>query len=277
MGKRPTPDQVAWQEAARERVRLVLARRYDANQTRLAHALGVSHTLVNLVVRGGQPPTRNLMARLGVIEGVNPRWADTGEGEPFTSGIRGTLPVSGVLLPGPPTDHAMLLSGERFTAPSAFDRESCYFWRVPPDHPATGVADWRLRSGDLALLETAAAVTSNASVIDGKMCVLDGRCLGAGGPTYGAMTRDEKQRLIFVTDRPLLRCDSTLAHPNVQGASPAGSSVPQVRPHGRKRRTIRNLDREEAKAAERAADPWYALPTFGQADVIAVQLLMVRP
>ena len=35
-----------------------------------------SHTLVNLVVRGGQPPTRNLMARLGVIEGVNPRNPD---------------------------------------------------------------------------------------------------------------------------------------------------------------------------------------------------------
>jgi hypothetical protein len=43
------------------------------------------------------------------------------------------------------------------------------------------------------------------------------------------------------------------------------------------RRKIRYLDREEAKKAERAADPWYALPSFNVTQVLAVQLLMIRP
>src|SRR5215207_8240258 len=97
MGKKPTPEQVEWQKAARERLVLVLERLYDGNQSRLAHALGVTQALVNIVVRKVQPPTRNLIARLGTIERVNRLWAETGEGEPFLPDVRGTLPVSDVL------------------------------------------------------------------------------------------------------------------------------------------------------------------------------------
>src|SRR5438094_326832 len=100
MAKRKCPHLAAWQAAARERLRLVLEQKFHGKQNPLANALGVSHTLVSLVLRSVQPPTRNLMARLGTIEGVNPRWADTGEGEPFLPDVRGTLPVSNVLLPG---------------------------------------------------------------------------------------------------------------------------------------------------------------------------------
>ena len=58
MGTKPTPRQVAWQEAARGQVGVVLDRLFDGNQTRLAKALGVTQALVSMVVRGVQPPTR---------------------------------------------------------------------------------------------------------------------------------------------------------------------------------------------------------------------------
>lgn len=268
MGKKPTPAQIRWQEAARKRVQVVLGRLYDENQTRLANALQVSHTLVNLVVRSVQPPTKNLMARLGTIEGVNPHWAATGEGEPFARDARGTLLVSEVLLPGPPSSHTSLMNGERFAVAPAFDRSSCYYWRLPQGHPAMAVEAWRLRAGDLLLLESR-EVTSVAS-ITGKMCVLRGGSLGRVDPVYGMVTPDGKERLVFLDDRPRFRLEDLPS-----SFSPV--DMPRFKVLSPPKRKVRDLNQETQKAAGRTADPYRTLPTFDVTDILAVQLLMVRP
>jgi hypothetical protein len=269
MGKKPTPAQVEWQAAARKRIQVVLERLYDTNQTRLANALHVSHTLVNLVVRAVQPPTRNLMARLGTIEGVNPHWAATGEGEPFVPDTRGTLPISEVLLPGPPASHSHLMTGERFTVAPAFDRPSCYFWRLPNGHPAAAVNAWRLRSGDLLLLEFR-EVTSAATITE-KMCVLRGGILGRADPMYGMVNLDPKGRLVFEDDRPRLRFD------HLPSSEPVDSPMPQVKVPSARTRRVRNLERDAKNAGERTADPYRSLPIFDVTHILSVQLVMVRP
>lgn len=273
MGKRSTPEQVGWQKAARGRLVLVLDRLFDGNQTRLARALGVTQALVNIVVREVQPPTRNLIARLGAVERVNPHWAATGEGEPFLPDTRGTLPVSSVPLPGSPGEYPALLTGERFAVPSAFERTTCYLWRLAVGHPATAVDAWRLLPGDLLLLETSRAVTANPAAFTGRMCVLEGVCAGRAETVYGAVTPDERSRLVFGDDRPRLRFDDL----PLEFFERSDSPVPRTRTIPKRRRDTRNLNRDAKQAAERAADPWYALQPFNVTHVLAVQLLLIRP
>jgi hypothetical protein len=261
MGKKPTPEQVKWQKAARERLVLVLERLFDGNQSRLARALGVTQALVNIVVRKVQPPTRNLMTRLGGVERVNRLWAETGEGEPLLPDVRCTLPVSDVLLPGPLADNTALMTGERVAVASAYDRPTCYFWRLSSDHPAVAVARWRLTPGDLLLLETEGAVVSDTEEITGKKVVIDGKRLGRIEPVYGEITRDEKSRLVFGDDKPRLRFDRDPSPPGLIKKVIQGS-----------KRTIRLYEADPAKDT----DPWYALPHFDEGDVLAVQLLLVR-
>lgn len=278
MGRRPTPQQVEWQTAARERFVLVLERLFAGNQTRLARALGVTQAFVSIVVRGVQPPTRNLMARVGVVERVNPHWAATGEGEPLRPDTRGTLPVSDMLLPGGLADHSALLTGERYAVASEHERATCYFWRLPPDHYAATVAPWRLRRGDLILLDTDPAVIVNLLAAGGRMCVLAGWCLQSATPVYGAVETAPSGRRTFSDGRPRLRLDDPIpAFVHGPPAPPAAHTPP---PEGRRRRTIRRLDEQERRAAERAAaiaaDPWLGLLPFDPTAVLAVQLLMVR-
>jgi hypothetical protein len=273
VAKRENPHLAAWQEAARERLRLVCERKYHGRQNPLANALGVSHTLVSLVLRSVQPPTRNLMARLGSIDGVNPRWADTGEGEPFVPDARGTLPVSDVLLSGVPADYAALMTGERFAVAPAFDRPSCYLWRLPAGHPAVTVDAWRLRPGDLLLLETSREVTDVPAMFAGRMCALVGSCLDRAEPVYGEVTPDEKSRLVFGTPGPILRFDDLPR----SFFEPSDAPVPRTRSLSKTRRNVMNLGKRATRASEQAADPWNGLPAFNVTHVLAVQLLMVRP
>lgn len=273
MGKKPTPEQVEWQKAARERFVLVLERLYDGNQSRLAHALGVTQALVNIVVRKVQPPTRNLIARLGTIERVNRVWAETGEGEPLLPDVRGTLPVSDVLFPGPPADNAALMTGQRVAVAPAYDRATRYFWRLPNGHPAVAVEGWRLSSGDLVLLETEGAVVSDTEALTGKKVVIDGKRLGRTEPAYGEITRDEKARLVFGDDKPRLRFDPDL---RTYPSSPSPPPMVVKSPTKRRRGRIHSAEEHERRAAMKEADPWYALPRFDERDVLAVQLLLVR-
>ncbi|MCE9567114.1 MAG: hypothetical protein K8U57_34355 [Planctomycetes bacterium] len=272
MGKKPTPEEVAWQEAARERLRVVLERKFGSNQSRLATALGVTQALVNIVIRSVQPPTRNLMAKLGAIEGVNPHWAHTGVGVPFGPDTHGTLPISDVLLPGPPANHISLMTGERIAVAPAFDRPTCYCWRFQAGHPALAVGDWALLPGDLALLDSSPDVVSRPSAWTGKHCVIHGRCLRQSEPVYGVIATDAKGRVVFGDGQTRLRSDDFPREIYAPSTAPP-SLVAKKR---EKRRTIRDLEERGRRIAEMDTDPWYALPEFNITDVLAVQLLLIR-
>lgn len=294
MGKKPVRQQIEWQRAARERVLMILEQRYAGHQTRLANALGVTPALVSAIVRSVQPPTRNLMARLGAVEGINPHWAATGEGEPFGADTRGTLPVSDVLLPGPPASHPQFLTGTRFSVPPAYDRPSCYYWRLPNGHPVTAVAGWRLSPGDLLLLESAEAVISHPELLVGKKLVVSGRSLGRAEPVYGEVSLDEQGRRLFSTDCPILLSDDT---PSPMPSNLNPTIAVKKREHSKRRNVIQPKgdwlteqapgEKHQPRPAERShedpstrtgesSDPRPALPRFGTSDILALQLLMIR-
>ncbi len=122
-------------------------------------------------------------------------------------------------------------------------------------------------------MDAAGAVTSRTDAFTGKKVVIDGRCFGRAEPAYGTVTADTKARLMFDDGRPRLRFD-----PDFRTYPPSLLPPPLVvkDPEKRKKRTIRNLETEERKAAEKAIDSWYALPRFDERDVLAVQMLLVR-
>jgi hypothetical protein len=275
MGQKPNPQQVKWQMAARKRLILVLHRLFDGNQSRLARALGVTQALVNIVVREVQPPTRNLMARLGAIPRVNPRWADTGEGEPILPDYRGTLPVSDVLLPGPPADQAALRIGERFAVAPVYDRNSCYFWRLPARHPAAAVDAWRLLPGDLLLLETSRAVVEAPGGRHRRWGVLDGGCVGRAEPVYGTFIAEGNRWTGFTDARTRLQFADP-PHPNFAPPDTPRPKKPARRDKPRPRRNVTTEAGLDRRAAERETAPWIEMPDFMTPRVLAVQLLMVR-
>ncbi len=157
MAKKPNAQRVAWQEAARERIRFVVEKKFEGSQTELANALGVARSLISIVLRSVQPPTRNLMARLGTIPGINPRWAATGEGDAFGPDAHGTLPVSVGILPGWPERYPELLTGERCPVADAYSQQSRYWNRVDATCPALN-AGLALLAGDMLLMDANSAL-----------------------------------------------------------------------------------------------------------------------
>jgi hypothetical protein len=275
MGKKPTPEQVEWQQAARERLLLVLEHLFGGNQSRLARALGVTQALVNIVVHEVQPPTRNLMARLGAVPRVNPRWADTGEGQPILPEYRGTLPVSHVLLPGPPAEHLPRPNRKRFAVASEYERPSCYFWRLPAGHPAVAVDAWRLLPGDLLLLETSRDVVEARGGLYRRWCVLDGGCLRRAEPVYGAVTADSQRRMVFSDQHFQLRFLDPL-HSNLAPPDPPRRKKQGKRDKPQPGRWVNTEAGLDPLAPEREMVPWSQLPDFSMAQVLAVQLMLVR-
>ena len=82
-----------------------------------------------------------------------------------------------------------------------------------------------------------------------------------------------ESRLVFGDGKPRLRFDPD---PRTYAPSASPPSLVVKDAEKRRKRTVRNLETDERKAAEKAADPWYALPPFDERDVLAVQLLMIR-
>ena len=175
-----------------------------------------------------------------------------------------------MLLPGPPADHPQRLTGERFAVAPAFERASCYYWRVSPNHHATDNTNWKIRHGDLMLLDTSIEVTSNLAGIKGKMCVIDGQRLQMSDPAYGLIEHDDKDRLVFFQDESRLRFN---APPIPRNDNTQTEPIPK---HAKRKRTIRTQEAMDQRAAKIASDPWFSLPWFALSDILAVQAMMVR-
>jgi len=271
VGAKPTRQQVEWQREARERLLLVLEQSFHGHQTRLAAALGVTPALVSTIVRSVQPPTRNLMTRLGTVEGVNPNWAMTGEGEPWGADTRGTLPVATALLPGSPLRYPHLLSGQRHPVARDFERATRYWLSLTESSPLLCTPALNMLPGDLLLLETCDEWTRRPDLTDGRTCGVQFATEFGTHYRLGVVTssaRGPSVRLFGGTFVP---------------PPPLAPKQRRLREGVRRRRTVRFLDREEAKARARdqkesAAKQAAALGLpIMQSDVVAVQVYMARP
>ncbi|MCE9560457.1 MAG: hypothetical protein K8U57_00230 [Planctomycetes bacterium] len=255
----------------------MLDEKYEGNQSQLAAALGVTRALISIVLREVQPPTKNLMARIGSIPGINPRWAADGEGDQFKPDTTGTLPVSSVVLPGPPTTCPHLLTGARHLLPDSLYQVTRYWLELPVSSPLIGIAEWKLAAGDLLLTETSLEWTHRLDLILGKLCGVRLR--------RNPLNPVEIGRLETVGDNIVLRLGViVLGTLQVPASPPAPVQKPPSGFGERVRRSVLSREKEDERAIERqrqreeeqAARDTAGCP-FAIDDIVAVCLYMARP
>ena len=171
------------------RVERLLDLRWEGKQRRMAADLGVSQAAISRIVRGAQAVGPRMLATIGAHRGVNADWLRTGLGEPLldpaVEAAAGDwlAPVARVILPGTPTDHSGLLTGERLAVANAYRRPTRYVLVVGPDDPIVRVEGAKVAAGDALLLEADAGIwQSNLMVLAGKMVAV--RLGGVKGTDY---------------------------------------------------------------------------------------------
>ena len=163
---------------AAERVAGLLRSIWAGNRAAMARDVGVSHTAINRVVNGQRPPGRSLLTAISGHPKVNPGWLLTGEGEPLlaerkdTGAGGGNVPVAKRPLPGPPGEHADLLSGDSFPVAHPFYRATQYWLEIQPKDPVVRDASQRIMPNDLLLLDTDTAMLNDLAVGDTRLCVV---------------------------------------------------------------------------------------------------------
>ncbi|MBA4190273.1 MAG: hypothetical protein C0467_19990 [Planctomycetaceae bacterium] len=130
-------------------------------------------------------------------------------------------------------------------------------------------------AGDLVLLEASRAVVEIPGGLNRKWCVLDGTCIGQTEPVYGAVTSDEKRRMMFTNGRTWLRLLDD-HHTNFAALDKPPSPKQDNPSKSPIRRRVRIQEQLERRATEMETDPWFTMPAFAMSQVLAVQLMMIR-
>ncbi len=272
MARTDSDDVRRHQEAARDRVVWVLTHRFAGRQRAMARATGISQATLSRAARGQFSVSHEVVEALAALPGINPDWARVGVGDPLLPPTAGTLPFALGVLPGPPADHARLLTGERHPVAAAHDRPTRYLYRVPDGCPLGADRGLALKVGDLLLLD------ADRDVWAGRLDHLIGAVFGVcvrrpGGPVYllGVLRRKGG---LFVD-----LCPGELwpgrAVPSDDPAGPAESEKPVVRRRINPR--LLNIGKEAAAAtaptaddpvADATADP-VAEPSAGTSPAVA--------
>ena len=100
-------------EQQRERITHYHRVLYRENQRLMADATGFTQSYVSKILSGAQRPSSGFLDALARQPLVNRNWLLTGQGQPLLPSTAGSLPISTIPLPGPPTTHPGLLSGRR--------------------------------------------------------------------------------------------------------------------------------------------------------------------
>jgi len=172
MPKRRTEESLRRRQADCGRVKLLLENLWAGHQGKMAADLGVTQGLISKIIRQVQGPGRKLLVKLASQPGVNREWVIRGEGQPFLSPTKGSLPIAMGVLPGSPEHHPALLTGQRHPVADAFERPSRYWITVQPSCPLLLLTDLALLPGDLLLLE------SNSETWVGQFTRLVGKVFG---------------------------------------------------------------------------------------------------
>ena len=118
-----------------ERIRYVLRHYWGNDQSAIARELGcAAKSHLEDRVRKSESGKR-LLRLISDHAGISQQWLSYGEGPapPKDRPIRDqrTLPVTRVLLPGPPAEHADKLSGEELPVAESMYRQTCCWYDVP--------------------------------------------------------------------------------------------------------------------------------------------------
>jgi len=162
----PSPADPTWR-----RFGWALAAVWAGSQSQMAADLGVSQALISRVTRGLQQPGPRLLKALSKQPTLNSVWALTGTGEPYAnpSARIATLPISNRPLPGLPSRHRGLLTGEQLAVSTAESSDSRYFLRAD----ARYVQPLVIERGDLLLFETDARIwRRDPHFLSGKPCLV---------------------------------------------------------------------------------------------------------
>jgi len=174
MGRRKNTgeDYLREREALRDRVKLLLDARWQGNQRAMARDIAVSQSLLSKVVNGSQRAGPRLLEAIGRQPGIEVEWLLNGRGKtPFVA-MRGTLPVAVGILPGPPSAHVQLLTGDRHPVAEAMERPTRYWLAVQTDSPLLEPTELKIATGDFLLIETDSEWTSRDDLLAGRLCAL---------------------------------------------------------------------------------------------------------
>jgi transcriptional regulator with XRE-family HTH domain len=161
------------QRSHTERIAWLLEHLWEGNQSKMASAVGCSQSLLSRVLAGQQAPGRQLLERIAQVPRINSAWLLSGRGaalfpEPDLDG----LPISRVLLPGPPADYPEQWLSVRHPVPRAFHAAGRYWLYVGSDFPIAPSKSAKVDVGDLILMETDFDEISRDSWVDRTLAVV---------------------------------------------------------------------------------------------------------
>ncbi len=178
--KRPAGRNPEW-ATVHGRVRWLVKTRFGGNRSAMAKAIGFSHTVVANVVNG-KAPGRRLLDAIATRLSVDPAWLRDGEGQPFLSGAEADtgrgLPVTNVLLPGPPLDHQALITGDWVDVPEVVPSPTTYWLALKSSQPIVKVPSSGFHTGDHLLMETDPAKFTRETDLRDHLCVVRAGAVG---------------------------------------------------------------------------------------------------
>lgn len=157
------------------RVKWLIDSKFGGKCSRMAAAIGFSHTILARVVAGSKPGPRLREAIAGKL-GVHPEWLSSGEGNPFPRRGRRAecgIPATRILLPGPPLDHQNLITDGWIEVTAAAVSPSLY-WLVL-EHASPLVKLRGFLGGDRLLMETDVAKFPPQGDLFDHICIVRDR------------------------------------------------------------------------------------------------------
>jgi hypothetical protein len=265
-GSAPNPE---W-ATIHSRVAWLVRTRFKNSRSALAKAIGFSHTIVAEVAKDRVPGPRLIDAIVTRLH-VDRAWLEHGEGSPFArhdEALTGRgIPMTNVLLPGPPSAHREMITGGWVTVPEIVASPSVYWLALQSTQPVVKKSSSEFRTGDHLLMETDPAKFPKEDRLWGEVCVVRD---GAGGSQL-KLAAIEYRSASEDTGDPRLEADY------FDAADPDQTVVEDVYrrfPDGLVQHFQRRLKQEGRRSAMRVMDP--LLPVIRYTDIVSVWLKILR-
>lgn len=252
------------------RVAWLVRTRFKNSRSALAKAIGFSHTIVAEVAKDRAPGPRLVDAIVTRLH-VDRAWLEHGEGSPFARHDEAQtgrgVPVTNVLLPGPPLNHRGMITGGWITVPEIVASPSVYWLALQSTPPVVKRASSGFRTGDHLLLETDPAKFPKEDRLRGHVCVVrDG-----AGSSQLKLAAVESRSASMDTGDSRLEADYFDA---IDADQTVVEDVYRRFPDGEVQHFQRKFNQEASREAMRVMDP--LLPVIRYTDIVSVWLKILR-